>query len=158
VDKVSINKDQCLYVIPCGNGYTCLGFDVCLTWQKAIGQWLRDNWEITPYLPRCLSEIKKVKRGTIDAYRNYLQVLDTAHQHLRATGKCCPVFLTPQLIGLEGKRVQVVDSFDEKRRFIVGKSTGWAPCHLEIKRRNSLGGGAVFGTPFKSIQVIKGGR
>lgn len=48
--------------------------------------------------------------------------------------------LTYQLIGLEGYRVQVVDTDGTKRRFIVGKSTGWRPCHLEIKTCRSLGG------------------
>lgn len=41
--------------------------------------------------------------------------------------------LSPQLTGLEGWRVEVVDIHGERRRFIVGKSTGWRPCHLEIK-------------------------
>lgn len=48
--------------------------------------------------------------------------------------------LTPQLIGLEGYRVSVLDTDGNKRRFIVGKSTGWKPCHLEIKTKRSLGG------------------
>lgn len=49
--------------------------------------------------------------------------------------------LSPQLRGLEGWRVEVVDMFGNKRRFIVGRSTGWCPIHLEIARRNSTGGG-----------------
>ena len=48
--------------------------------------------------------------------------------------------LTPQLCGLEGWRVEVITEYDEKRRFIVGKSTGWKPCHLEVKTRRSMGG------------------
>lgn len=40
--------------------------------------------------------------------------------------------LTPQLAGLEGYRVKVIDMAGEVRKFIVGKSTGWRPCHLEI--------------------------
>jgi hypothetical protein len=57
--------------------------------------------------------------------------------------------LTPQLIGLEGWRVEVVDMLDDDtqshsvRRFIVGKSTGWKPIHLEIPRRDSIGGPAA---------------
>lgn len=54
--------------------------------------------------------------------------------------------LTPQLIGLEGWRVEVlapdrstVSGF-KPRRFIVGRSTGWKPCHLEISTRRSFGG------------------
>ena len=48
--------------------------------------------------------------------------------------------LTPQLIGLEGYRVEVVTTYDEKRRFIVGMSTGPKPIHLEVPRRDSAGG------------------
>jgi hypothetical protein len=51
--------------------------------------------------------------------------------------------LTPQLIGLEGWRVEVVTDYGEKRRFIVGKSTGWKPIHLEVYNRRSLGGGGA---------------
>ncbi len=51
--------------------------------------------------------------------------------------------LSPQLKGLEGYRVEVVTDYEETRRFIVGMSTGWRPCHLEISRRNSFGGGAA---------------
>ncbi len=48
--------------------------------------------------------------------------------------------LTTQLLGLEGWRVEVDTSYGETRRFIVGRSTGWRPCHLEIPRRESSGG------------------
>jgi hypothetical protein len=48
--------------------------------------------------------------------------------------------LTQQLIGLEGWRVEVVTTYGETRRFIVGRSTGWIPCHIEIKRRGARGG------------------
>lgn len=53
--------------------------------------------------------------------------------------------LSPQLIGLEGWRVEVVRTYttgepNEKDRFIVGRSTGQQPIHLEIKTRRSHGG------------------
>lgn len=48
--------------------------------------------------------------------------------------------LSPQLIGLEGYRVEAIDDYGERRRFYVGKSTGWIPIHLEVKTRRSLGG------------------
>jgi len=51
--------------------------------------------------------------------------------------------LSEQLTGLEGWRVEVVTTYGETRRFIVGMSTGWRPCHLEIARRNCYGGGAA---------------
>lgn len=48
--------------------------------------------------------------------------------------------LTPQLTGLEGWRVEVVTTYGETRRFIVSRSTGWRPCHIEVKLRTSSGG------------------
>jgi hypothetical protein len=51
--------------------------------------------------------------------------------------------LTPQLVGLEGWRVEVETEYGETRRFIVGRSTGWVPIHLEIARRNCRGGMAA---------------
>lgn len=49
--------------------------------------------------------------------------------------------LSPQLVGLEGYRVSVLDMDGTERRFIVGRSTGWRPCHLELHNRRSRGGG-----------------
>jgi hypothetical protein len=48
--------------------------------------------------------------------------------------------LTPQLVGLEGWRVEVVTTYGETRRFYVGRSTGWKPIHIEVSRRDSFGG------------------
>ena len=48
--------------------------------------------------------------------------------------------LTPQLIGLEGWRVEAETEYGERRRFIVSRSSGWHPCHIELSRRNSTGG------------------
>jgi hypothetical protein len=48
--------------------------------------------------------------------------------------------LTKQLIGLENWRVEVVTIYGETRRFIVSRSTGWRPCHIELSRINAHGG------------------
>jgi hypothetical protein len=65
--------------------------------------------------------------------------------------------LTPQLCGLAGKRVEVVTTYGETRRFIVGRSTGWRPCHLEIKTRRSSGGNAAEKT-YASVRIVWGAR
>lgn len=65
-----------------------------------------------------------------------------------------PSGLSPQLTGLEGWRVEVADKFGEVRRFIVGKSFGWRPCHLEIKTRRSLGGMAA-DREYRSVRKIE---
>lgn len=62
--------------------------------------------------------------------------------------------LSPQLKGLEGRRVEVVDDSGFTRRFNVGISTGWRPCHLEIYNRRCLGGGSAC-QHYKSVRVIR---
>ena len=61
--------------------------------------------------------------------------------------------LSPQLLGLEGWRVEVEATYGEMRRFIVGKSTGWRPCHLEIATRRSSGGGSAE-RAYKSVKRL----
>lgn len=61
--------------------------------------------------------------------------------------------LSPQLLGYENCRVEVVDKWNHKRRFWVGKSTGWRPIHLEIKTRRSTGGGGA-DREYKSVIVL----
>lgn len=61
--------------------------------------------------------------------------------------------LTQQLIGMEGWRVEVITTYNEKRRFIVGKSTGRKPIHLEVKNRRSLGGSGAE-KEYKSVKVL----
>lgn len=62
--------------------------------------------------------------------------------------------LTKQLIGLEGKCVEVVTTYGEKRRFNVGKSTGWIPCHLELHNKSSRSGFAAE-REYKSVRIVR---
>jgi hypothetical protein len=62
--------------------------------------------------------------------------------------------LTKQLIGLEGWRVEVVSMMTgEKYRFIVGRSSGWVPCHIELRNRTSRGG-VPASTSYASVTKI----
>lgn len=142
--EVTTNKEQSLYVIPAEGGFTCLGFDVCL---ERIKKYAGDlGLDI---------DQANIERGSIAAYQYYRSLVKAIADRFNKTGKRCNTDLTPQLIGLEGKRIEVVDCYDEKRRFWVGKSTGWIPIHLEIEKRSDDGGGGVTGTPFKSIRVLE---
>lgn len=62
--------------------------------------------------------------------------------------------LSPQLIGLEGWRVEVVTMEDEQRKFIVGRSSGWRPVHIELLRSDSSGG-VPADLEFKSVTKLK---
>lgn len=63
--------------------------------------------------------------------------------------------LSEQLKGLEGYRVEVVDEDSGRtRRFIVGHSTGWRPCHLELVNSRSRGGDPAR-TTYRSVRSIE---
>ena len=62
--------------------------------------------------------------------------------------------LTPQLVGLEGWRVEVLNKYGKTWQFIVGRSTGWRPCHLEIATARSHGGGAA-DSSYVSVTAIR---
>lgn len=64
--------------------------------------------------------------------------------------------LTPDLIGKEGARVEVVTTYDETRRFWVGRSSGWRPCHIEIHNTRALGGPSAEPS-YKSVRVVRRG-
>lgn len=136
--QVTINAEQGLYVIPEGNGYSCLGFDVLVDRYNRLAAEL--GWRAFP-----LEE-----RATLEGYARYRELMRAAAE----SGKRFTCDLSPQLIGLEGRRVEVVTDYGETRRFNVGKSTGWLPIHLEVHHHRSTGGGAAE-RHYKSVRVIR---
>lgn len=55
-------------------------------------------------------------------------------------------------------RVNITYTFDrgnqEQTRCYIGKSTGWIPCYLEIKKSNSMGGCALLSNYITKIEVL----
>lgn len=146
--KITLNPGYAggVYVLNHGKFISCLGFDVVLKKAAALASELSSP----EYFP------VQTERGTMTAYRKYAALVDKARQKNIATGWRSRVELTADLIGLEGKRVEVIDCYGDRRRFIVGRSTGWIPCHLELKTSCSSGGEAVWGTPFNSVIIVGG--
>ena len=146
--RFRIDKDARLYVIPLkGGGFSCFGFDNAYNEAARLAQWL-------PYDICGRVAPSKANIGTLAGYREYKELLKIARVYCETNKVRCPVDLTPQLVGLEGKRVEVEDMSGEKRRFIVGKSTGWMPCHLEISRRGSHGGPAAE-REYKTVREVQ---
>jgi hypothetical protein len=138
------------YIITAEHGVSCLGFDVCLDRISRYYNELVGRGVDTAGLPETT-----VTRGTMAAYDTMRNLTDLLQKVCEAQGERATSELTPQLVGLEGWRVEVVDTFeDTPRRFIVGKSTGWLPVHLEIARRDSSGGGAAM-REYKSVDAIE---
>jgi hypothetical protein len=144
--RVTSNRKTKLFCIPEAGGYSCLGFDVLETRTNALASELKDKVTLV-YEPK--------PRGTLARYAQYRELCEVARKLNARTGWRSSSELTPQLIGLEGKRVEVTTADGEKRRFQVGKSTGFIPIHLQIARRNCHGGMSVYGDPFKSVTVIR---
>ncbi len=143
-NKVTINKKQKLYVIPCGKGYSCLGFKV-----------LQDrNNRLALELDRKDLMLANDKLGTLEAYDAYIKLTGLAMERYNRTGIQLKAELTPSLVGLEGRRVEVVDVDCETRRFIVGKSTGWIPCHIELHNVRSTAGMAAH-KDYVLVRIIK---
>lgn len=134
------NTDR-LYSYQTSFGWQTIGYDYCYKKCNAVATWLgKPEWLI-----------REDEIGTVPALERYLTVMMLGS----IDGRTCEADLTPQLIGLEGRRVEVVDKWGDTRRFKVGKSTGWMPCHLELANSRSRGGGSVYGAPFRSVRVIK---
>jgi hypothetical protein len=128
--EVRLDYKRELYLIVGNGGTSVLGWDVV---QERIERLHLAFGEPEP---------PAVPRGSLEAYDTLVNLQERAKRHYDETGERCVANLTPQLIGNEGWRVEVVDhEGDEPRRFIVGRSTGWLPVHLEISRRNAHGGG-----------------
>lgn len=143
--EININTDRELYIITEGHHTTCLGFHVVADKSRKMVKWLKDN----DVYEKEYSDI-----GTIEAYDHYQHLLNVVRDLCHTRSIRCDIDLCEQLVGKEGKTVEIIDKYNETRRFIVGKSTGWIPCHLEIDSRHSDGGFAVTGDPFKSVKVL----
>lgn len=141
--SLTTNNTEMLFTIECDAGCTCLGFDVCQKRSIAMANWLG------------VKAPSSFSIGTVEGYERYLELTELCRVRYQKTGERCPTELTTQLIGLEGRRVEVVDKWGEKRRFKVGKSTGWIPCHIELARSDSSGGPSVSGAPFQSLVIVR---
>lgn len=138
--SVTVNRKQGLYVIPSGGGFSCLGFQVCI--------------DRATRLAAELGEPLNLKRaGALHNHRELDRLQSLAAVRHWQTGWKATCELSPMLRGLEGRRVEVVTAYGETRRFIVGLSTGWIPCHLEIHNRRSMGGGAAERV-YKSVRTV----
>lgn len=143
----AINRTQRLYVMPCGEGFSCYGFDVLERHTRGLADFA-ERPDLRPLAPQ----------GTPQAFREYTAARDAAAAYHARTGKRATYELIPALCGLEGKRVEV-ERNGERSRFIVGRSTGWAPIHLEIERRSDDGGGAVYWPPgSRVVRVLENVR
>jgi len=143
MENIRLNPKQRLYIIPCGKGYTCLGYEVC--YQRSVS--LAEELNKTEFVPS--------RKGTKSAYAAYMKLVKLARIRNNETGWRSKSELIPEFIGHEGRRVLLTDCYGQTSRFIIGKTTGFIPCHIELKRRDSISGVSVMGYPFQSLTFLK---
>lgn len=139
-DLVNTNSSQRLYVLTCGGGYSCLGFDVCQERSEKLAAELGITFMQHPI-------------GTEAHYNYYLSLIEVAKQKHAASGWRSVSELNPALIGLEGKRIEAT-VYGERMRFKVGKSTGFIPVHIQLHNTKS-GGSALPSSGITDIRIIR---
>ena len=78
-------------------------------------------------------EMPQVARGTIAAYDTMRILQEALRAECARTGEQAIAELSPLLIGLEGRTVDVETLDGERRRFVVAKSSGCMPHHIELR-------------------------
>lgn len=73
-------------------------------------------------------------------YKSFLSLRRLAYVKFLATKERCPCLLVPELIGLEGKWVEVIYPDRSSLTFKVECSLGWMPQHIEVSPRHVVGG------------------
>jgi hypothetical protein len=143
--QVTVDNDHNCYVIHDTNtqSVSALSFSICWDRLFGIAAWLGEH-----------SLYHGLVFGTLDVYNSYIEVCRLGEARYAAIGHPCPILLTPSLVGYEGQWVRVYEQHGRRRKFIVGRSTGWLPVHLEIKDRRAYSGHPVTGTPFRSVRVL----
>lgn len=137
--QVTIDAEHRLYVIPhAGGGYTCYGFDNAADELERIAIELVGRGKAVEGF---IDAVKVFEKGSLSLWDALMAARESLRKVCEEQGERAVCGLSPQLMGLEGHRVEALTKYGERRRFIVGKSTGWMPCHLEIKRIDSSGGG-----------------
>lgn len=129
MQEITINETRRLFVIPCGNGYSCMRFEYVDQMNNAI----RNELAMAP---------PSAPIGSIEQYSEYERAVDMGKSYFEKHNRQMSCGLHPKLKGLEGYRIECT-RYGKKVRFWVGKSTGWIPCHLAIHNSRSCGGDAI---------------
>jgi hypothetical protein len=149
--RITRNEADALYVIQTSESVTMYGYDVVLrdidlmftelAGRRALPEEYIDNAPIPV-------------RGSMEAWDLRVILMDQLKAVCAEQGEQAIFNLSPQLLGLEGWRVQALTKYNETRRFIVGRSSGWAPCHIELARSNSNDGPAAE-REYESVRTLE---
>lgn len=150
-----INSESRLYVIECGAGFSCYGFDVLDRKARAVALWIGAQSLVASDKAMAADWLKnRPAVGTAEHFAACDEMMTQGAAFSALTGKRCGAELVPALVGLEGRRIEC-DYYGERVRFNVGKSTGWMPAHLKIHNSRSHGGEALAADSVSNVRVIR---
>jgi hypothetical protein len=147
--QVTVNNVQRLFVIPCGGGYSCFGFDNC--YEESV--------QLFNQIPNGPKELwpNPEEKGTLKQYDNYRQLIRLAEPHIK--NKTWFHLNTPERVRdilenarITGKRLRLFyGDTDTGRNWMdeydmvgsIGRSTGTMKIPLLISNSRSSGGGAI---------------
>lgn len=155
--NITLNEDQKLYVIPCGEGYTCYGFENCY----------QDSIQLAAKLkrPDLLPDVALV--GSLEMYQRYQSLLDIAKDRNLGTWFSPG---TPEIVcqllenaRISRKKIRIfygdpqtgrdwLEEFDTIGR--VGCSTGTLKEPLLITEQETYGGGAILTNRIVKIMAL----
>lgn len=151
--NVTADADLGLYVIERERSYSTLGFNVAL---DRLERYALDLYQDARPVDELMKRMRP-KVGTMAVYEEVQTLTRLLVERYEETGERSMAELTPQLVGMEGWRVEVMRMNGEQARFIVGKSTGPIPCHLEVKRVDSMGGDPA-DKEYRSVRAASEGK
>lgn len=153
----SINDAQRLYVIQYPTYVGTYGFEYLDRKARGVAEWIRTPGKAIPQAvaDRLPNPYEWPAPGTRAHFKYCMRILDAGARYAALTGERCPAELDPRLIGMEGCRVESTAPDGTRARFIVGKSSGWLPCHLQLPRRDSRAGGPVYLPPGATVRMVE---
>lgn len=149
--------------LPLIEGVTCTtypGFpDGVLHVTDATGETTIHAVERIRYISNKVSEWLELPHVDADLsplhlFAAYKWLMREGSKKYEQTGEVCQASLVPALIGLEGKRVEVLDDFGDNFRYNVGRTNGWLPVHMHSSRA----GNVRIPNGIKSARVLRQGR
>lgn len=158
--NISINEEQKLYVIPSGDGYSCLGFDVAFHRAKSMADELGDS-SVQP---------DPANKGTPAGYADYIRAIDAVRASGRKLGlqfdegtpESVKAIIRAEIGTGRALRFHIgnretgevwLEEFDVMG--ILGRTTGILPAPIILKNSASSGGPILLTGCILRIQDVK---
>lgn len=152
--KITVGDNRCFNLQNNGS-CSCLGFDVVRGRTERLIKELREVFPEDKKEILTLTELEAVPKDSIESYHIYKKLVDFVFFKNAKSGWRSSAELVPGLVKWERQRVEIEYDWGETERGIVGKSTGWIPCHILLKKKNSIGGAGIHISSIKEIKLIE---